>query len=261
MVHRDTPWTPGTPCWVDLMTTDPRAAQDFYRELFGWQIDVGGEETGFYAMCSVGGRAAAGIGPMMGAGDDHPPVWSTYLATSDVEATTATALQAGATVVAPVIDVMDFGRMSFVQLESGGVVGFWQAGTTIGVEIANEPGTLTWNEFLTRDYEGAKDFYAAVFGYGYTEIGNANFRYSMIAIEGDTTVGGIGELPADVPASVPPHWRAYFSVVDTDETVARAEQLGGSVLRPARDMPFGRWADLADPQGAMFSVVRPPTGG
>lgn len=261
MVHRDTPWDPGTPCWVDLMTTDPPAAHEFYRQLFGWQIDVGGEESGFYALCTVGGRLAAGIGPMTGAGEGHPPVWSTYLATADVEATTAAAQQAGATVVAPAMDVMEFGRMSFISLESGGVVGFWQAGTTVGVEIANEPGALVWNEFMTRDYEGAKDFYAALFGYRYTEIGDGTFQYSMIATEQGETVGGIGSMPAGVPAAVPPHWRVYFAVTDADDVASRAEQLGGSVVSPPQDMPYGRRADLADPQGARFSIVRPPTGG
>lgn len=253
MPVRDTPWPPGTPCWIDLMTTDQPAGRDFYQNLFGWQMQVGGPEVGEYGLASLGGRQVAGIGGMMGM--DRPPVWNTYLATADAEATSKAVEAAGGTVVAPVTDVMEFGRMAFAQLPSGGVFGYWQAGTHIGTELVNEPGALTWNEFLTRDYAGAKDFYAAVFGYTYTEIGDETFRYSTIELDG-RTVGGIGELPADVPQEVPPHWAVYFAVDDCDAAVGKAVELGATVTRPAADMPYGRHAGLADPQGARFSVIR-----
>lgn len=254
MTVRDTPWPAGTPCWVDLMTPDQPAAREFYRALFGWQLEVGGEETGGYTMASLDGMAVAGIGGMQGL--DHPPVWSTYLATDDAASTLAAAESAGATAVSPVADVLDLGRMAFLQLPGGGVFGIWQAGNHLGAGRANEPNTLTWNEFMTRDYAGAKDFYAAVFGYTYTEIGGDDFQYATIEVDGHT-VGGIGALPAEVPRHVPPHWRVYFAVDDCDAAVARVGELGGSVLRPPADMPYGRHADVADPQGAMFSLIKP----
>ena len=254
MTLRDTAWPPGTPCWVDLTTTDQSAGQRFYQDLFGWQLEVGGEDTGGYALASVAGRHVAGIGGTMGT--DHPPVWNTYLATADVDATVKAVEGAGGTVVSPVMDVMDFGRMAFAQVPSGGVFGLWQAGTNIGLGIANEANTVTWNEFMTRDYAGAKNFFAAVFGHTFTEMGGDAFEYATIEADGNT-VGGIGALPADVPAQVPPHWRVYFAVDDADATVARVAELGGAVRRPPEDMPYGRHADVADPQGAMFSVIQP----
>jgi len=253
MTVRETPWDPGTPCWVDLMTPDQEAAREFYSALFGWQIDVGPEETGHYGMASLRGHSVAGIGGMMGM--EHPPVWNTYLATADVEATCKAAEAAGASIAAPPMDVMEFGRMAFVQVPGGGVFGLWQAGTHNGSGLANEPGAYCWNEFMTRDYETGKSFYGEVFGYTFTEIGGDDFQYSTIELDG-RTVGGLGVLPADVPAHVPPHWRVYFEVEDPDATVARVTELGGSVLRPPADMPYGRHADVADPQGAMFSVIK-----
>lgn len=256
MTTRDTAWSPGTPCWVDLMTPDQEAARAFYGALFGWQIDVGPEETGYYGMASVDGRNVAGIGGMMGM--DHPPVWNTYLATADADATSKAVEAAGGSVVAPAMDVMDFGRMAFAQVPSGGVFGYWQAGTHTGVGLANEPNSLSWNEFMTRDYAGAKDFYAQVFGYTYTDMSGDGFEYSMIEVDGNT-VGGIGGLPAEVPAHVPPHWRIYFAVDDCDAAAAKVTELGGAVHSPPRDMPYGRHADVADPQGAMFSLIKPAT--
>lgn len=253
MVVRDTAWPPGTPCWVDLMTPDQPAAQQFYSALFGWEMEIGPDETGNYASCRIDGRRVAGIGGMMGM--DHPPVWNTYLATTDAEATSKAVEAAGGTVMAPVMDVMDLGRLAFAQVPSGGVFGYWQAGTHTGVGIANEPNTLTWNEFLGRDFDAANEFYAKVFGYTYTDMSGDGFQYAMIEVDG-TTVAGIGSLPAEVPAHVPPHWRVYFHVEDCDAMVAKAVELGGSVVRPPMDMPFGRYADVADPQGAMFAVVK-----
>jgi predicted enzyme related to lactoylglutathione lyase len=253
MTVRDTPWAPGTPCWVDLMTTDQEAARAFYSSLFGWKIDVGPEETGYYGMASVDGRNVAGLGGMMGM--DHPPVWNTYLATADADATSKAVEEAGGTVVAPAMDVMEFGRMAFAQVPGGGVFGYWQSGEHKGVALANEPGSLTWNEFMTRDYVGARDFYAKVFGHTYTDMSAEGFTYATIELDGNT-VGGIGELPAEVPQHVPPHWRAYFAVDDCDAAVAKVTELGGSVQRPPSDSPYGRMADVADPQGAMFSVIK-----
>lgn len=256
MVVRDTPWAPGTPCWVDLMTDDQPAAREFYAALFGWTIDVGPEETGGYSMASVGGHSVAGIGGMMGM--DHPPAWNTYLATADADATVAAIEAAGGSIVAPVMDVMEFGRMAVALVPGGGAVSIWQAGTHTGFGIANEANTDTWNEFMTRDLPAATQFYASVFGYTYTDIGDEGFAYSTIEVDGQT-VGGIGALPAEVPENVPPHWRVYFAVDDADAAVAKVAELGGSVLRPPTDMPYGRHADVADPQGAMFSVIKPAT--
>ena len=47
-----------------------------------------------------------------------------------------------------------------------------------------------------------------------------------------------------------------FAVADTDATVARAQELGGTVrLRPL-DLPeIGRIAVLEDPVGAVFQVL------
>jgi predicted enzyme related to lactoylglutathione lyase len=256
MVQRDTPWDAGTPCWVELMTSDQAAAREFYSALFGWEIEVGGEETGHYGMASIGGRSVAGIGGMMGL--EHPPVWNTYLATESLDLTCKQAEAAGGTIVSGPMDVMEFGRMAFVQVPGGGVFGLWQAGTHYGCQLANEPGAYSWNEFMTRDYEGGKSFYGSLFDYAFTELGDDDFQYATIDLDG-RPVGGIGSLPAAVPSHVPPHWRVYFEVADCDAAVARVSELGGSVLRPPADMPYGRHADVADPQGAMFSVIKSAT--
>ncbi len=107
---------------------------------------------------------------------------------------------------------------------------------------------------MSRDFDRNKAFYQSVFGYGYDDMSGEGFKYATLKV-GDAIVGGIGELPADVPAGVPAHWSTYFAVADTDATVDKVAQLGGSVVRPAWESPYGRMATVSDDQGVQFSVI------
>jgi hypothetical protein len=68
-------------------------------------------------------------------------------------------------------------------------------------------------------------------------------------------VGGIGTLPPGTPDEMPANWLTYFGVSDTDASLAKAVELGGSVVKEAFDTPNGRIAILADDQGAVFGIV------
>ncbi|MGI8762253.1 MAG: VOC family protein [Jatrophihabitantaceae bacterium] len=256
MTERKSAWPAGTPCWVDLMTSDIDAARLFYEGLFGWQLTVGPPETGGYTMAELDHLAVAGLGPIQPGQDGHPSVWTTYLASDDVGATAKAITRAGGTVVAEPFDVMDLGVMGAGKDPTGATFGFWQAGKHTGAQLVNVTNTLVWNEVMTREYQAAMNFYAAVFGYSYSDMGGDGFQYSTIELDGNT-VGGIGALPEDVPEQVPAHWRTYFAVDDADEAVDSVVRLGGTVLRPPQDMPYGRHADVADPQGAAFAVIKP----
>jgi predicted enzyme related to lactoylglutathione lyase len=43
-----------------------------------------------------------------------------------------------------------------------------------------------------------------------------------------------------------------------DASVAHVESLGGAVIAPAEDTPYGRIATVADPMGAQFRLRTPP---
>ena len=97
--------------------------------------------------------------------EGQPPAWSSYVSVADADATAATVSEAGGTVIAEPMDVLDLGRWRSSPIPTGAVFGIWQPGTFIGAELVNEPGALSWNELNTRDLEGAKAFYGAVFGW------------------------------------------------------------------------------------------------
>jgi len=257
MPTRDETWPNGTPCWIDLMVTDPDAAKEFYSALFGWDIQDGPPEAGGYAMCMLNGRPVTAISPKP-KDNPFPNVWSTYLASDDVDKSVAKAKESGGHFMMEPMDVMTAGRLAFGMDPTGAPYGIWQGGDHLGVGIYNEPGTLIWNELMTRDYEGAKAFYGNVFGFSYEEIGEG-FTYSTIKRAGDgEVVGGMGELDAGTPADVTASWTTYFLVGDCDASVAKAVELGAKVVRPPADTPFGRMAAVTGAQGEAFSLIQPP---
>ena len=65
--------------------------------------------------------------------------------------------------------------------------------------------------------------------------------------------------PPSSRRGVPPTWSIYFGRADTDASVAKTTELGGSLVQPAEDTPYGRLAVCADPTGAVFKLVAGPT--
>ncbi len=256
MSTRDTPWPQGTPCWVDLMTTDREAAWEFYKSVFGWEIVDTGADMGNYSLATVAGRNVAGLGGMPPGDSNPPPTWTTYLASDDIDKTARAVTANGGQFLVEPMDVPGAGKMAIAMDPTGAAFGLWQAGGHTGASLVNEPGGFVWNECMTRDPERARAFYGAVFGYTYSAMPGAD-DYSTIDGAGPgNTIGGMGALDASMPEHAPPHWMTYFQVADADDTVARVTAGGGVVRMGPSDTPVGRMAVLRDPQGAVFSIMQ-----
>jgi hypothetical protein len=81
-----------------------------------------------------------------------------------------------------------------------------------------------------------------------------------IWMTGQTQVGGLMALPPEA-AGTPPHWLVYVGTPSVDATAEHAQRLGARVVKPASDIPnVGRFAVLADPQGATFALYTPGAG-
>ena len=188
-----------------------------------------------------------------------PPIESgldlAYTMTPDMKV-----VMAGGQLLAEPMDVMDVGRMAIAADPAGAAFGIWQARLHVGFGVANEAGSVIWNEHMSRDWQAAKDFYAAVFDWEYSDMSGDGFHYATFRVAG-REVGGIGEAPPDTPADQPAGWMTYFAVTDTDLAADKIVELGGSTAGPPRDTPYGRMAVAADNQGAPFSVMSAPADG
>lgn len=246
----------GSPCWIDLFTTDPAASQAFYGDLFGWTSEVGGEEYGGYIAFALGGVPVAGAMQNDGS-TGAPDGWSIYLATDDVEKTAATATDNDGTVLMPPMVIPAQGSMAMLSDPTGAVIGLWQANGHAGFGVIAEPGAPSWFELFTRDHPAALEFYRSTFGWDVHVAGDSDeFRYATKG-EGDAAEAGIMDAAAWLPDGVPAHWSVYFGTANADETVALAITLGGAVVAPAEDTPYGRLATLSDVTGAVFKLIQP----
>ena len=253
-------YAPGTPSWVELSSADTDAAAAFYREVMGWGTTEPGpvEETGGYRMFQTGGKNVGGLMGHMQEG--QPTAWSTYISVADADETAGRVKDAGGSVIVEPMDVMDLGRMAFFADPTGAVFGIWEAKEFGGADLVNEPGSLCWNEVLTRDAETDKSFYTSVFGWtaGRPQFEGAPESY-VVWEAGGRPVGGMMQMSAPYfPDDVPPHWSVCFAVADCDATVAKARELGATITMEPMDMPIGRFAGIIDPQGAPFAVMQMP---
>jgi len=251
---------PGSFCWIELATTDQDAAKKFYGSLFGWGVsDMPMGPNDFYTMFKLEGRdAAAGytLRPEQRA-QGVPPHWMIYIAVDSADAAANRAVQAGGKVLAPAFDVYDDGRMAVVQDPTGAPFSVWQAKNSKGIGIAGVDGTLCWADLNTPDPARAGKFYADVFGWKLNEDTDDTPPSGYVHIQnGEDFIGGIPPVQPNSPRT-PPHWLAYFLTSNCDATAATARQLGAKFcLEPMTMENVGRFAILADPQGAVFAIFQ-----
>jgi uncharacterized protein len=267
-------YIPGVPCWVDTTQPDPKAAVDFYRDLFGWEFeDVMPEGSpGRYFIGRIRGGDVAAVGSIP---EGAPPMamWNTYVWVESTDATAAKVRDAGGKTLMEPFDVMDAGRMAVFADPEGAAFCVWQANRHRGARVVNEHGALNFNNLNTRDAAGAKAFYRAVFGWqtlaldggaemwtlpGYgdhLERETPGLRKQVEEFGADPgfidVVASINPIADDQP-DMPAHWSVTFGTDDADATAETAARLGGKVVVAPFDAPWTRITVIADPQGATF---------
>lgn len=114
------------------------------------------------------------------------------------------------------------------------------------------PGGPCWIELSTSDVAAAKSFYTALFGWRcVTDPREEAGGYTMAHL-GENRVAALS--PVYRPGQ-PPAWTVSFAVEDADATARKATAAGGSLLVGPMDVfEEGRFAVLADPSGAVFSL-------
>lgn len=118
-------------------------------------------------------------------------------------------------------------------------------------------GTPSWIDLMTTDVDGAKAFYADLFGWNYedNETDQPGVTYTMARRNGKDAAGMGAQNPEQTEMGIPPLWNSYVTVDDVEATVARVEGAGGRIMAPPFDvMEAGRMAVIVDPTGAVLSL-------
>lgn len=247
------------PAWIDLASSDAEASRSFYAKLLDWQVEVSPDpQYGGYGLAKTGGKDAAGISPKMD--PSVPSAWSLYIGTDDIEELTRKVHAAGGTVVMAPFDVGDQGRMAVYQDPTGAHISAWQ-GARMGGFQTDAANAFGWAELNARGVEQALSFYEQVFGWTTrrSPMGEGQPDYTEFMLGGES-IAGAWEMNPMVPAEVPSYWQVYFAVEDVDASFRKAIELGGQELFAPDDFPGGRFAIVADPEGATVGLLKMRAG-
>jgi len=121
-------------------------------------------------------------------------------------------------------------------------------------------GTFLWHELMTPDPAAAKAFYGALLGWQPTDMEMEGFTYTTFAVPGfPSGVAGMMQLTPEMAGQgLPPNWTGYIEVDDVDRTAGEYEANGGAIHKAPEDIPgIGRFAVVADPQGAVVCIMTP----
>jgi predicted enzyme related to lactoylglutathione lyase len=252
------PQNQGSFVWYDLMTSDQKAAEAFYKAVVGWDMADSGMPDRSYTIISQGKNQIGGLMPIPKEACDRgaKPMWTGYIGVADVDAAVNELKKKGGTVKRPPEDIPGVGRFSVVADPGGATFNLFTSKD--GEPPKNSsmaPGQVGWRELNAADGPKAYDFYSQMFGWTKTEamdMGNLGV-YQLFAAGGKDAVGGIMTKMAAMPM---PMLLFYFVVGNIDAAVERVKKAGGQVINGPMEVPGGAWIIQGiDPQGAMFALV------
>lgn len=257
----------GVPSWIDTEQPDPQAAQDFYRQLFGWEFTrVSPPGAPFYAIARLDGRDVAGLS----GAPAQSGRWNTYIAVDDADASAQRVTANGGEILAGPTDVGPAGRSAICRDPAGAEFRLWQARERLGAQMANEPGSWNFSDLHT-DERDTLSFYTVVFGWAVQDLGFATLlrrpgygdhleatvnpdirarQEGIVAPLGfEDAIGWVA--PADRGGGA--HWHVTIAVSDRDATADAAGRLGADGAS-TDDTKWTRTAVIRDPAGAVFTA-------
>ena len=259
MVNSDT----GRFVWYELLTSDPKAAIEFYRDVAGWKPEPWGQED--YTMF-VGSQGPLGgvtqlpdAARQMGAS----PYWQANIEVANVDETVAKVKELGGKIYITE-EVPTVGRFAVIGDPQGAVIAVFTPASKMASHDVTKPGEFSWHELYTTDHEAAFRFYNQIAGWerlGEFDMGPMG-KYLLWGRNGKQ-LGGMMTIPPGMktPAGqpVPTSWMYYVTTADLDAALARAKGRGAKVLNGPMQVPGGQFiVQLMDPQGAVFALVTPP---
>lgn len=118
------------------------------------------------------------------------------------------------------------------------------------------PGKFVWVDLVTDDALVAQKFYSALFGWKFYDYGGY-----LVGMNDDRPLCGMFQRPRPKDRAAVPRWFGYISVANVARAEKAVTQAGGKVLAAPKKMPGrGEQAVFADPEGAMFGVVKSSAG-
>jgi predicted enzyme related to lactoylglutathione lyase len=252
--------THGRFVWYDVMTTDTKAAESFYRQVIGWDAKDSGMPDHSYTLLSMGPSTVGGLMPIPQDARKAGvrPAWMGYIGVDNIDAYAKRVMSAGGAIHRGPEDIPGIGRFAVAGDPHGAGFMLFQGTSSEAPPPtpAGTPGHVGWHELHAGDGQTAFAFYSGLFGWTKAEampMGDMGV-YQIFAIDG-TPAGG---MMTKMPQSPAPFWLYYFNVEALDPAIERVKNGGGQIANGPMEVPGGSWiAQCFDPQGAMFAMVAP----
>jgi len=250
--------------WYELLTTDPKAAIEFYTDVVGWKTQAW--ESGDYTMLvgSQGPLGGVSVLPEQAKKMGAPPYWQANVQVDDVDRSLALVKERGGKVLVAPMDIPKVGRLAVIADPQGAAIAMIATPSDMPSHDASKGGEFSWNELYTTDHEAALRFYQELFGW--ERLGEFDMGAMGLYVlwgRGGKQLGGMMTMPPEMKTpdgrTVPPSWMHYVTTPDFDAALERAKKRNARVLNGPMDVPGGqRIVQLMDPQGAAFALVTPP---
>jgi len=241
--------------WYELLTSDMKAAEQFYKAVVGWSVaPFEGSPDPYDMWIRPDGVPMGGV-MKLPEGMNVPPHWGMYVGVPNLEEAVARIEGLGGSWMSPVIQVPTVGRMRTMKDPQGAMFSIYEpASPPKNPEGEPQIGDVSWHELYTTDAEAALTFYQTMFGWQPTEsmdMGEMG-KYHMFGRL--FPIGGMMNKPKEM-AQVPPSWNMYVRVDDVQAAGERVKANGGQVTNGPMEVPGGDWiVNCMDPQGAAFSL-------
>lgn len=246
---------PGKFVWFEHVSRDPKKAQAFYGDVFGWRVSPFPMGDVTYEMICTGDTVDTMIGGYAApkrAG--QPSQWISYVSVEGVDATAKAAIANGGNVVEAPFDIPTVDRAARIADPQGAELYVFE-NTTGDPPDTPAVGRWCWNELHTSDPTKALSFYEKVLGFSHRSMDMGPSGSYHILSKGGVDRGGVTGHLAD---GTLPHWLPYVAVDDADATITRAKKLGATIPFGHEDIPgVGRVGAVKDPTGAMLTIIRP----
>jgi len=241
-------------CWINVLTSDPDRARDFFASLLGWtyveipgmghRAQVGGQDIG-----GVFDHAAPGTPP------GTPVGIGVMVKVENADAMVAKVNALGGK-AQPAFDIGPQGRMADCHDPMGANIDIWEPKQSAGLSAdSTHHGVPSWFETLTTDTDRATKYYTELFGWTAEVQDMGGMKYTSFKL-GDEFVGGMMKITPEM-GPIPAHWGVYFTVNDVEKAASDTTKLGGTLFVPVTDIPgVGRFCGILSPQGVRFYALQ-----
>jgi uncharacterized protein len=243
--------------WFELVTTDTKAAGDFYKAVIGWSSEMSSGPAGPYTIFKApnGTSDEIHVGGMLEM-QGVPPGWLGYVGVDDVDAYARKVQAAGGEIHKAPQDIPDVGRFAVVADPQGAMFVLFKdtSATPPPRPAPMSPGSLGWSELHAADWEKAFDFYSGLFGWvkhDTVPMGEMGVYQTFGSAE-----GAFGGMFSNRDAAPGPYWLYYFGVDGVDSAIERVKANGGEILMGPIEVPGGAFVvNAKDPQGGFFAFL------